>query len=76
MHLHREWEQGEVVWEEYREVVRAARDQVRKAEALAELNLARDSKGSKKSYYRYVCNKRKTWESVGSPQKETADHVT
>jgi len=35
----RGWEQGQVAWEEYRDVVRAARDQVRKAKALVELNL-------------------------------------
>ncbi|GAB0208721.1 hypothetical protein GRJ2_003337800 [Grus japonensis] len=31
---YRGWKQGQVAWEEYRETVRAARDQVRKAKAL------------------------------------------
>ncbi|GAB0208055.1 hypothetical protein GRJ2_003271200 [Grus japonensis] len=52
---YRGWKQGQVAWEEYRETVRAARDQVRKAKALIELNLARDVKGNKKSFYRGWC---------------------
>ena len=48
---YRGWKQGQVAWEEYREMVRAARDQVRKAKALIKLNLARDVKGNKKSIY-------------------------
>jgi len=43
---YRGWQQGQVAWEEHREVVRAARDQVRKAKPLMELNLARDIKGN------------------------------
>ena len=54
----------------------AARDQVRKAKALRELNLARDVKKNKKSFYRYVSDKRKTRENVGPLQKETGDLVT
>ena len=49
---YRGWKQGQVAWEEYREIVRVARDQVRKAKAVIELNLARDVKGNKKSFYR------------------------
>ena len=73
---YRGWKQGQVAWEEYREIVRAARDQVRKAEALAELHLTRDVKGNKKSFYRYLGDKRKTRENVGPLQKETGDLVT
>jgi len=51
---------------EYRETVQAARDQVRKAKALTELNLARDIKRNKKSFYRYTSDKRKTRENVES----------
>jgi len=29
--VYRGWKQGQVAWEEYREIVQAARDQVRKA---------------------------------------------
>ncbi|KAK4826209.1 hypothetical protein QYF61_006153 [Mycteria americana] len=61
---------------EYREIVRAAKDQVRKAKALIQLNLARDSKGNKESFYRYIGGKRKTRENVVPLQKETGDLVT
>jgi len=43
----RGWKQGQVAWEGYREMVRVAREQVRKAQALTEANLARDIKGNK-----------------------------
>ncbi|GAB0208807.1 mitochondrial enolase superfamily member 1 [Grus japonensis] len=73
---YRGWKQGQVAWEEYRETVRAARDQVRKAKALIELNLARDVKGNKKSFYRYVSDKRRTRENVGPLRNEMDDLVT
>ncbi|GAB0189098.1 mitochondrial enolase superfamily member 1 [Grus japonensis] len=68
--------QGQVAWEEYRETVRAARDQARKAKALMEISLARDVKDNKKSFYRYVSDKRKARENVGPLQNETGDLVT
>jgi len=70
------WKQGQVGWEEYKEIIRAARDQVRKAKALIELNLARDVKGRKKSFYRYVGDKRRTSENIGPLRKETGQLVT
>ncbi|KFV12791.1 hypothetical protein N339_03014, partial [Pterocles gutturalis] len=73
---YRGWKQGQVAWEEYREIVQTARSQVRKAKALGELNLVRDIKDNKKSFYRYISDKRKTRENVGSLQKEMGDHVT
>jgi len=61
--------QGQVAWEEYREIIQVAREQVRKAKALTELNLARDVKGNKKAFYRYVSDRRKARENVGpSPE--------
>ncbi|GAB0179966.1 cAMP-dependent protein kinase inhibitor alpha [Grus japonensis] len=48
---YRGWKQGQVAWEEYRETIGAARNQVRKAKALIELNLDRDIKDNKKSFY-------------------------
>ncbi|GAB0180229.1 mitochondrial enolase superfamily member 1 [Grus japonensis] len=62
--VYRGWKQGQVAWEEYREIVRAARDKVRKAKALIELNLARDVKDNKKSFYRYVSDKKRMRENV------------
>ncbi|GAB0195035.1 hypothetical protein GRJ2_001968800 [Grus japonensis] len=72
----RGWKQGCTAWEEYRETVRAARDQVRKAKALIEISLARDVKDDKKSFYRYVSDKRRMRENVGPLQNETGDLVT
>ncbi|GAB0185903.1 mitochondrial enolase superfamily member 1 [Grus japonensis] len=73
---YRGWKQGQVACKEHREIVRAARDQVRKAKALIELNLPRDVKGNKKSFYRCTSNKKKTRENVGPLWKETGNLVT
>ncbi|GAB0204079.1 mitochondrial enolase superfamily member 1 [Grus japonensis] len=73
---YRGWKQGQVAWEEYRETVRAARKQVRKAKALIEISLARDVKDNKKSFYRYVSDKRRMRENVGPLRNETGDLVT
>ncbi|KAM9593774.1 uncharacterized protein ACIBXB_004867 [Morphnus guianensis] len=70
------WQQGQVAWEEYRETAQVARDKVRKAKALIELNLARDVKGNKKSFYRYTGDKRKIRENVGPLWMEMGDLVT
>ncbi|GAB0184051.1 adenylate cyclase type 1 [Grus japonensis] len=53
-----------------------AREQVRKAKALIEISLARDVKDNKKSFYRYVSDKRRTRENVGPLRNETGDLVT
>lgn len=45
--------------------------QVSKAKAQVELNLSRDIKDSKKSYYKYVSDKRKTREKEVPLKKET-----
>ncbi|GAB0180274.1 mitochondrial enolase superfamily member 1 [Grus japonensis] len=73
---YRGWKQGQVVQEEYRETIRAAREQVRKAKALIEISLARDVKDNKKSFYRYVSDKRRMRENVGPLRNETGDLVT
>ncbi|GAB0179078.1 mitochondrial enolase superfamily member 1 [Grus japonensis] len=73
---YRGWKQGQVAWKEYRETVRAAREQVRKAKALIEISLARDVKDNKKSFYRYVSEKRGTRENVGPLRNETGNLVT
>jgi len=51
---YRGWKQGQAAWEEYREIAQAARDQVRKAKALIELNLTKDIKVNKNSFYTYI----------------------
>ncbi|KFV00270.1 hypothetical protein N340_10900, partial [Tauraco erythrolophus] len=73
---YKRWKQGQVTWEEYRAIVRATRDQVRKAKALIELNLVRDIKGNKKSFYRYVSDKKRSRENVGPLRKEMGDLAT
>ncbi|GAB0183119.1 mitochondrial enolase superfamily member 1 [Grus japonensis] len=73
---YRRWKQGQVTWEEYRGTVRAAWEQVRKAKALIEISLARDVKDNKKSFYRYVNDKRRTRENVGPPRNEAGELVT
>ncbi|KFV13114.1 hypothetical protein N340_13029, partial [Tauraco erythrolophus] len=73
---YRGWKQGQVAWEEYRAIVQATRDQVRKAKALIELNLARDIKGNNKNFYRYVIDKKRSRENISPLQKETGDLAT
>ncbi|KFV09627.1 hypothetical protein N340_04878, partial [Tauraco erythrolophus] len=73
---YRRWKQGQVTWEEHRAIVRANRDQVKKAKALIGLNLARDIKGNKKNFYRYVSDKKRSRENVGPLQKEMEDLAT
>ncbi|KFV11016.1 hypothetical protein N340_00534, partial [Tauraco erythrolophus] len=73
---YRGWKQGQVAWKENRAIVRVTRDQVRKAKALIELNLARDIKGNKKNFYRCVSEKKRFRENVGPLQKETGDLAT
>ena len=52
------WKQGRVTWEEYRDAVRTCRRRIRKAKAQVELNLVRDVKNNKKTFYRYIGQKR------------------
>ena len=51
--VYREWKQEQVAWEDCN-VVRAGRE---KAKTQTELNLARDSEGTKKKFYRYISDK-------------------
>lgn len=48
---YQEWKQGRVAWEEYRYIIWAPRDQIRKDKALRELSLT-DIHSNKKSFYR------------------------
>jgi len=73
---YRGWKQGQVAWEEYSEIVQVAREQIRKAKALTELNLDRNVKGNKKAFYRYVSDRRQTRKNAGPLQKEAGDLVT
>jgi len=62
--MHRQWKQGQVSWEEYKEIAQLCRDGVRKAKKQLELNLARDAKNNKKGFYRSVSQKRRVKESI------------
>jgi len=57
--MHRQQKQGQVSWEEYRDAACLCRDEVRRAMAQLELNLARDAKNNTKGFYRYVSQKKK-----------------
>ncbi|KFQ06524.1 hypothetical protein N330_02323, partial [Leptosomus discolor] len=74
--MHRQWKQGRVSSEEYRDAAQLYRDGVRKAKAQLELNLARDAKNNKKGFYRYVNQKRKVKESVPPLMSKTGKLVT
>ncbi|KFQ65375.1 hypothetical protein N334_04245, partial [Pelecanus crispus] len=74
--MHRQWKQGQVSWEEYRDAAWLCRDGVRKAKAQLELNLARDAKNNKKGFYRYVSQKRKVKESVPPMMSKAGKLVT
>ena len=72
--VHRQWKQGQVPWEEYKEAARLCMDEVRKANAQLELNLARDDRKNKKGFYR---QKRKFQEGIPPlPVSDTGKLVT
>ncbi|KAK4830238.1 hypothetical protein QYF61_009305 [Mycteria americana] len=48
--MHRQWKQGQVSWEEYKDTARLCRDGVGKAKEQLKLNLARDAKNNKKGF--------------------------
>jgi len=54
------WKEGQATWDEYRNVVRACTDAMRKAKVHLELNLARDVKDNKKGFFKYISSKWKT----------------
>ena len=56
--MHRQWKQGQVTWEEYKDAARLSRDGVRKAKGQLEWELANSAK-NKKRFYRYINQKRK-----------------
>ncbi|KFP48026.1 hypothetical protein N323_07381, partial [Cathartes aura] len=62
--MRRQWKQGQIPWEEYRDAAWLCRDGVRKAKEQLDLNLARDAKNNKKGFYRYVSQKRKVKENI------------
>lgn len=55
----RQWKQGCVAWEEYREAVWMCRDGIRNTKAQMGLNLETDIKNNKKVFCRYFAQKKK-----------------
>jgi len=64
------WKEGQVTWEEYRNIVRVSRNGTRKTKIHLELRLVRDIKDSKKGFFKYISSKWKTKENVGPLLKE------
>ncbi|CAM4544601.1 unnamed protein product [Caretta caretta] len=62
--------------EEYKNIARACRSEIRKAKSHLELQLARDVKSNKKGFFRYVSNKKKVKESVGPLLNDGGNLVT
>ena len=52
------WKKGQAAWGDYMEVAKACKEEVRKAIALLELGLATAIKENKKSFYKYINDKR------------------
>ncbi|CAM4488283.1 unnamed protein product [Lepidochelys kempii] len=67
---------GHMTREEYKNIARACRNEIRRAKSHLELQLARDVKSNKKSFFRYVGNKKKAKESVGPLLNEGGNLVT
>jgi len=74
--VHGMWKEGQATWEEYRNVVRACRDETRKVKAHPELKLARDVKNNKKGFFNYISSKGKARNNVGPLLNETGVLVT
>lgn len=70
------WEQGQAAREGLGNMVQACRDGIRKATAYLRLRLARDVKGSEKSFYTYRGSKRLNKENVGLMLSGVDDLVT
>lgn len=58
------WKKGLATSEEYKNIVRACRDAVRKVKTHLELNLAREVKDKKRGF-KCVSSKRKTRDALG-----------
>ncbi|CAM5114491.1 unnamed protein product [Natator depressus] len=65
-----------MTWDEYKNIARACRSEIRKAKSHLELQLARDVKSNKKGFFRYVSNKKKVKESVGPLLNDGGNLVT
>ncbi|CAM4564646.1 unnamed protein product [Lepidochelys olivacea] len=73
---YKKWKVGHMTREEYKNIARSCRNDIRRAKSHLELQLARDVKSNKKGFFRYVGNKKKAKESVGPLLNEGGNLVT
>ncbi|CAM4557941.1 unnamed protein product [Lepidochelys kempii] len=73
---YKKWKVGHMTREEYKNIARACRNEIRRAKSHLELQLARDVKSNKKGFFRYVGNKKKAKESVSPLLNEGGNLVT
>ncbi len=58
------WKKGQATHEEYRDLVRSCREEMRKAKAQLEHNLAAVVRDNKKCFYKYVNDKKRAKENL------------
>ncbi|CAM5165400.1 unnamed protein product [Natator depressus] len=73
---YKKWKIGQMTREEYKNIARACRSEIKKPKSHLEVQLARDVKSNRKGFFRYVSNKKKVKESVGSLLNEGGNLVT
>ncbi|CAM5091720.1 unnamed protein product [Eretmochelys imbricata] len=73
---YKKWKIGQMTREEYKDLARACRGEIRKAKSHLELQLAKDVKSNKKGFFRYFSKKKKVKESVGPLLNEGGNLVT
>ncbi|GAB0208000.1 mitochondrial enolase superfamily member 1 [Grus japonensis] len=69
------WKQGQATWEDYRDAARLCREKIHAAKAQLELKLASTVGDNKKGVFKYVNNKRRTRDNIGSLLDENG-HLT
>jgi len=74
--MYKQWKQGWVTWEEYRNAVWTCEDGIRKAMAHMKLNLVRYVKNNKKGFHRYIVQKRQAKERVSPLINEKGELAT
>ncbi|KAF1468727.1 hypothetical protein FQV17_0013856, partial [Megadyptes antipodes antipodes] len=62
--VYRLWKKGQATQGEYRDLIRSCREEMRKAKAQLERNLAAVVKDNKKSFYKYINNKKRAKENL------------
>ncbi|KAF1468861.1 hypothetical protein FQV17_0013719, partial [Megadyptes antipodes antipodes] len=70
------WKKGQATQEEYRDLVRSCREEMRKAKAQLERNLAAVVKDNKKSFYTYIDDKKRAKETLHPLLDAGGDIVT